>query len=110
MAETGNGCGCNSAALIHVAMEQSAKITAAEVFAPGSVAYGFDGSLWIAHANGRDERTPFPAMYPYDPNEEVVTWPKDQLHFITMCGIQFAVIAKTMRQASIEIEVANGWN
>lgn len=81
-----------------------------EVFAPGSVVYGFDGSLWIAHANGRDEQTQFPAMYPYDPDEEIVTWPKDQLHFITMCGIQSVVIAKTIRQASTEIEAENGWN
>lgn len=79
-------------------------------FAPGSVAYGFDGSLWVAHANGKDERLPVPAMHPYDPDEECTTWPKTELCFVTICGVQHAVIAKTMREACLAIEVASGWN
>lgn len=78
-------------------------------FPPGSVAYGFDGSLWVVNDSG-DKRLPFPALCPYDPDEELVTWPRTELYFVTMCGVRHAVIAQSMREANLAIEVANGWN
>lgn len=80
----------------------------ANAFPQGSTLYGFDGNLWMCNESG-DRRLPYPAIVPYDPDEEVTTWPKAQLHFVTMAGTQYAVIAETMREASVSIERANGW-
>lgn len=79
-------------------------------FIEGWRCYGFDGRLWVVSPDGRDMRTERPAIKPYDPDEELESWPKPQLYFVTMCGCQHAVIASSMREACMAIENANGWN
>lgn len=70
--------------------------------------FGFDGQLHYVNDDGVSYATSCPAIAPFD--DVQTEWPKMALYFVEMCGIQFAVMATTMREACGLIEKANGWD
>lgn len=78
-----------------------------EIFGKGWTALCDGRRITVCRADGRYEYLAVPAMHPFD---EYWNWPKTELYFVTMMGKQFAVVARTMREACAAIEEANGWN
>ena len=69
--------------------------------------FGFDGRLHYVNEDGISYTLPCPVVHPFDDVQR--EWPKTALYFVEMMGLQYAVIATTMREACEVIEKANGW-
>lgn len=69
--------------------------------------FGFDGALHYVTEGGPSYTMPCPAIHPFDDVQR--EWPTTALYFVEMLSTQYAVIAKTMREACSEIEKAEGW-
>lgn len=70
--------------------------------------FGFDGVLHYVNEDGTSYAMLCPSITPFDDDQK--EWPKTALHFVEMGGIQYAVMASTMREACAAIEKANGWD